>query len=90
METIDMSPSWGEWGILYLRLAYSNEQKAIRHLQPDMAQCFATMQAYNKLVGTLPPELYAQFEAIRLEELAKLSRALGDGKPVASTAKLEG
>ena len=64
--TVDLTPTWGEWGNMLRRFVQSNEQKAIHTLWPDAAKCFAIAQACVKL-DLLTPE--AQ-EIIKVE-LAK-------------------
>ena len=38
METIDLTPTWGEIGLLYVRLAESGETKALTEMRGEHAR----------------------------------------------------
>ena len=70
-ETIDMTPSWGEIGTLYVRLAESQEVKAIRGMRADVARAFAAAQALQAIKATLTEEQRALVASTLAAELAK-------------------
>ncbi|AEV26951.1 hypothetical protein Dsui_2600 [Azospira oryzae PS] len=51
--TINLTPTWGDIGLLAYRLAVSNEEKALAHLRPDFARAFAMAEALKQLMPTL-------------------------------------
>ncbi|KWH50716.1 hypothetical protein [Burkholderia cepacia] len=53
MKTIDLTPTWGEVGLLYARLAASREVKALEHMRPEAARAFAAAQALQAITATL-------------------------------------
>lgn len=56
MKAIDMTPTWGELGNLYCRLAETQEVKAIRGMRSEMAKAFAAAEALNSISDTLTDE----------------------------------
>ena len=71
METIDLTPTWGEIGLLYVRLAESGETKALTEMRGEVARAFAASQALTAIMGDLPAELRDRARIIIGEELAK-------------------
>src|SRR3546814_20582977 len=71
METIDLTPTWGEIGLLYVRLAESGETKALTEMRGEVARAFAASQALTAIMGDLPAELRDRTRIIIGEELAK-------------------
>src|SRR3546814_13422380 len=71
METIDLTPTWGEIGLLYVRLAESGETKALTEMRGEVARAFAASQALTAIMGDLPAELRDRPRIIIGEELAK-------------------
>src|SRR3546814_15249991 len=71
METIDLTPTWGEIGLLYVRLAESGETKALTEMRGGVARAFAASQALTAIMGDLPAELRDRTRIIIGEELAK-------------------
>lgn len=55
-EAIDMTPSWGDVGMLHKRLVVSREYKALIAFQPEVARAFAMAQALNDLMPSLTEE----------------------------------
>ena len=45
MQTIDITPSWSAVGEIYIRLAESNEQKALRAMSGEIRKAFAIASA---------------------------------------------
>lgn len=70
-ETIDMTPTWGEIGALYARLAESQEVKVIRGMRSEMARAFAAAQALQAIKATLTEEQRAVVAKTLTEELTK-------------------
>ncbi len=71
VETIDLTPTWGEWANLYRRLAESGEVKAVRLLGADLAKAMAAAQALQSITGTLSDEQRATVSKVMSVELAK-------------------
>jgi hypothetical protein len=69
--TIDMTPSWGELGLLVKRLAFSAEGKALRHIWPEAAKAFASAQALAELMPGLSDEQRAIVAKTMYDELVK-------------------
>ncbi|GJH39049.1 hypothetical protein CBA19CS91_39850 [Paraburkholderia hospita] len=69
--TIDMTPTWGQIGAMYVRLAESKEVKAIRALRPEVARAFAAAQALQAINDTLTEEQRAIAAKTLTEELTK-------------------
>ena len=74
VDTIDMTPTWGEIGLLFWRLALSGEQAAIREMRGEFAKAFAGMEVLSKIMSTLTPEQRAVFDAVWKVEQAKVLR----------------
>ena len=72
MKTIDMTPTWGEVGRIYLALLDSEEWKALRHARPEFARAFAGMEALNAVLPTLTDEQKATVSRVLAEELTKM------------------
>lgn len=71
LTTIDMTPTWGEIGLLYTRLAESREVKAIREMRPDVARAFAAAQALKAIQASLTEAQSAIVAQTLTAELAK-------------------
>ena len=71
-QTIDLTPTWGEWGNIYRSIAERSDQgKALKHLAPDLARALASCQALNAIRGTLTPEQQETVARVLAEELLK-------------------
>ncbi|WP_374335433.1 hypothetical protein [Methyloversatilis sp.] len=70
-RTIDLTPTWGEWALLYKRLAESGESAAVRHLSPDFARMAASCEALKQISSTLTDEQQATVARVMAEELSK-------------------
>jgi len=55
---IDITPTWAEWALLYIRLAETGEADACRKLRKDMIRMAHMATAFNALLksGTLTEE----------------------------------
>jgi hypothetical protein len=74
-NTIDMTPTWGEIGLLMTRLALSNEREAIKAGKPEIGRAYGMAEALSKLWGSLSQEQRAKAQAIIEAEAAKVMRA---------------
>ncbi|HBO8176744.1 TPA: hypothetical protein L5B59_006588 [Pseudomonas aeruginosa] len=55
-NTIDITPTWGEWANIYRRLAETGETKAVRELRADFAKAMAAAAALNAIRSTFTDE----------------------------------
>lgn len=69
--TIDMTPTWGEVGNIYMRLAESGEREAARACRDQAAKAFAFAEAFKTIHSDLPPELREKAETAFRAELRK-------------------
>ncbi|WP_019939745.1 hypothetical protein [Bordetella sp. FB-8] len=70
-RTINLTPTWGEWGNVYRRFAESGERKAIVALREDFARAMASTQALQNILHTLSDAQQVKVEHTMAEELAK-------------------
>ena len=70
-KAIDITPTWGEVGLIVKRLAFSSEERALGHLWPEAARAFASAQALNAVLPTLTEEQRAKVAQVTQEELVK-------------------
>lgn len=70
-HVIDLTPTWGEIGNIARRFALSQEVKAFKHLEPDIAKAFAMAEALNQIMKTLNDEQIETVSKILVAELAK-------------------
>lgn len=71
METIDLTPTWGELGLLIKRLLTSREEDALKHMLPEMAHAFASAQALRAILDTLDDKQHDIVAKVLVEELKK-------------------
>lgn len=71
-ETIDLTPTWAEWALLYKRLAESGETAALKHLAPDFARMAASCEALKQISSTLTDEQQAVVGRVMAQELTKM------------------
>jgi hypothetical protein len=69
--TIDLTPTWGEWGNIYRRLAESGERNAVRGLAADFAKAMAACAALQAIRGTLTDDQHAVVARTMVDELTK-------------------
>ncbi|WP_312462719.1 hypothetical protein [Comamonas sp.] len=55
-ETIDFTPTWGEWANMFRRFAETGETRAVRELRADLAKAMAAAQALHEIRSTLTEE----------------------------------
>ena len=71
---IDVTPTWGEIGLLFWRLAMSGERAAVQEMRGEVARAFAGMEVLSRLLSTLTPEQRAVFDEVWEAEQAKVLR----------------
>lgn len=71
MQTIDLTPTWGEIGRIYVRLAESGETKAAGAMRSEVARAFAASQALLAIQSDLPDDLRERAARVVDEEMAK-------------------
>lgn len=69
-KTIDLTPTWSAIGELFIRLAESNEQAALRNMAPEIRKAFAIATAAVAASAHWDEAQKAAFDA----EMAKLRR----------------
>lgn len=55
-EYIDVTPTWGEVGKIYLKLADSGDRQALADMKPNAKRAFLAATGYQALVKTLTEE----------------------------------
>lgn len=68
---INLTPSWGEVGNIFYRLAATGEARAVEKMKKEMARAFAACEAYSQLLPTLTPEQAANAKAVFAREMTK-------------------
>lgn len=68
---VDMTPTWGEIGNMYTRLAESKEVAAIKQMRSEIAKAMAAAQALKEIQHLLSPE---QADIVRKTLTAELSK----------------
>lgn len=69
--TIDITPTWGEVGNIYMRFAESGEREAARAYRDQAAKASAFAEAFKTIHPDLPPELLEKADAAFRAELRK-------------------
>ena len=75
--SINVAPSWGQWGNIFYNFARSGERKAVKTLHRDMARALSFAEALSAIWDDLPEELAAQAEGVFRVEMAKQGFAIG-------------
>lgn len=70
-KTIDLTPTWGEFGKLYRTFAESGEAKAIKELRSELAKAMAAAQALQAIQSTLTDEQAVIVSKTMTAELTK-------------------
>lgn len=68
--TVDLTPSWGEFGLLYARFAESGERTVVAKLRHDHAVAMAAAEALKQLEESLSPEQLKLRDQVIARELA--------------------
>ena len=71
MQTIDLTPTWGEVGSISCRLAESGETRAVKGMRSEVARAMAAAQALQNILKSLTPEQDAIVSATLAAELSK-------------------
>ncbi|WP_025135237.1 hypothetical protein [Achromobacter sp. DH1f] len=71
MNTIDVTPTWGEWANMYATFAASGERKVCKGLRADLAKMAAAAQALNEIRAELPEHLQDRASRCLVAELQK-------------------
>ena len=66
---IDLTPSWGEFGLMYARLAESGECDAVRTLRTELVKAMAAAQALLELGDSLSPSQIALRDRVLRREM---------------------
>ena len=66
-----MTPSWGEIGLLMTRLALSNERRALKAGQEEIARAYGMAEALSSLWGELTDEQRERASATIKAEAAR-------------------
>lgn len=70
-KTIDITPTWGEVGLMLYRIAEGGHTKSVRAARPEFARAFAMAEVFSALNSTLTEEQKALASKVLVEELAK-------------------
>jgi hypothetical protein len=71
MRTINVAPTWGEWGKIFYLLAVSGERTRVEGLRPDFAKAMAVTQAFHAIQDSLTEEQQEKANAVFRAEMAK-------------------
>lgn len=69
--SINMAPTWGEIGLLFMRLALSKETAAIKEMRSEVARAMAAAEALSVIRDTLTEEQTKIVSATITRELRK-------------------
>lgn len=69
--TVDITPTWGDIGNLFMRLALSSELQVIENMRPEFARAMACAQALAVIEDTLTDEQMAMVANTVQREMAK-------------------
>ena len=71
---IDITPTWGEAGLLFWRIAISgNQSHALVEMKNDYAKAWAAMEGVRQLMPTLTPEQKELLNKVMAAEIKKLT-----------------
>jgi hypothetical protein len=70
-ETIDLTPTWGEWGNIFYRLVSTNERYSVENLRHDLAKAMAAAQAFAAIQASLTAEQATQANNVLRAEMKK-------------------
>ena len=69
--TVDLTPTWGDIGNLFMRLALSSELQVIENMRPEFARAMACAQALVVIEDTLTDDQKVLVANTVQRELAK-------------------
>jgi hypothetical protein len=70
-ETIDLTPTWGQWGKIFFLFACCGERTRIEGMKPDFAKAMSAAQAFHAVQGSLTPEQTEKAQRTFHAEMAK-------------------
>lgn len=71
---VDITPTWGEAGLLFWRIAISgNQSQALVEMKQDYAKAWAAMEGVRQLMPTLTPEQKELLNKVMAAEIKKLT-----------------
>lgn len=68
---LDLRPTWGEIGLLFMRLALSNQQEAIKEMRREVARAMAAAEALLQIHRSLSDEQQRIVSQTIQQELTK-------------------
>ncbi len=71
LKTIDITPTWGEFGGIYVNLAESKQVDVIRGLRPEVAKAMAAAEALKVVQLTFTEDQHRLVSSIISKELKK-------------------
>lgn len=71
---IDLTPTWGEMGLLFMRMALSGQTAVLLNLQPELAKAMAAAEALKTITPSLTDEQNAVVQTVMAAEIAKQTR----------------
>jgi hypothetical protein len=71
MRTINLTPTWGEWGNIFYRFAVSGETKSTEILHPDFAKAMSAAAAFTAIQDSLTTEQSEKAMSVFRAEMAK-------------------
>ena len=71
MQTIDLTPTWGEVGSIVKRLIVKAENPGLNNLSTEIAQAFAMAEVFKQLHPTLTDEQLNIASRVIVAELTK-------------------
>ena len=71
MQTIDLTPTWGEVGSIVKRLIVEAESPGLNNLSTEIAQAFAMAEVFKQLHSTLTDEQLNIASRVIVAELTK-------------------
>lgn len=71
---IDLTPTWGEMGFLFMRMALTGQTAVLRKLQPELAKAMAAAEALKTITPSLTDEQNAVVRTVMAAEIAKQTR----------------
>ncbi|MBT0960244.1 hypothetical protein [Denitromonas iodatirespirans] len=77
IDTIDLSLSWSQFGVMYARFAESGECAVVAAMRNDLAKAMAAAQALRELSASLTAEQLAKRDMVFQHELANQLAAFG-------------
>lgn len=71
MESIDVTPTWGEVGNLFFRLVRAGKGDALEEIMPEVAKAFAIAEAFRAILDSLNGAQALRARDVMLREMEK-------------------